>query len=647
MHDTFYKLLCILFAKMTFTRGQDIVDMQLNRFTFLFLMLMVWSLIGCGSDDPTEVMEEGDPATLTPTEEAETSTAVPEIIIENAPPVSFATPDASRETVILDIGMIGSVATFDPQISNTDNEVDVIENIFVGLTRYNHLTNQVEGQLAESWAVSDNGLTWTFELRNDIFWVRPIASTSIFSTEEANLEEVQTVRQVIAQDVVTAIQRACDPEISTPDVFILFVIAGCEAVNQQDNATAADLERIGAKAIDPFTLEIQLNKPASYFLSVTTLPMLHPVPREIIAETEDQDIEWATPDLLELQTSGPYLYSPASVQGKRLVLERNPFWPIPFNNGAPDVVHIWEFNEPVEGFDMWLERDLDLTVLPTSRQEEMFERSGQKILLVPEQAVFYLAYNFDSPIFNNPALRRAFGAAINREELIETVYNEQGIPMRHFTPPGVWGAPPVGEIGAGYDPDYARLQLAAAGYITCSSLPEIRYLTNSSDTALFQAETIRDMWVEELGCEQEQIIIEQVQFGTLLANTRQEANPALRPDVWDLGWASYYPDAHNWLHDVLHCNNSDNRSNRPCGEVDQQIERAQSATPEQRVQIYRQIEDAFFGRDDGLEPLTPLFTRGSYILRQTWVQFEPAIFGGEQFDTYFIDWELKKIEQQQ
>ncbi|MCB0037516.1 MAG: hypothetical protein KDE51_25970, partial [Anaerolineales bacterium] len=59
------------------------------------------------------------------------------------------------------------------------------------------------------------------------------------------------------------------------------------------------------------------------------------------------------------------------------------------------------------------------------------------------------------------------------------------------------------------------------------------------------------------------------------------------------------------------------------------------------------IEDAFFGRDDGLEPLTPLFTRGSYILRQTWVQFEPAIFGGEQFDTYFIDWELKKIEQQQ
>lgn len=621
--------------------------MQFTRFTLYALIVFSLLTAACGSDDADTAVEESNPATLTPTQEVSAEIVVEEIVIENAPPVSFATPDPSQEDVILDVTLLEPISTLDPQLSNADSENDVIENIFVGLTRYNHLTNQIEGRLAESWIVSEDGLLWTFNLRNDIFWVKPISNSSVFTTNEASLEEVQTVRQVIAQDVITAIQRACDPEIATPDVFILFIIAGCEAVNQQENATAADLERIGARAPDPFTLEIQLNQPSSYFLAVTTLPILHPVPREIIAAAEEEEIEWAAPETLELQTSGPYLYSPSSLPGTRIVLERNPFWPLPVNNGAPTVIHLWEFEDSMDAFEMWTARDLDLTELPAAEQENMFERNAQKILLVPEQAVFYLSYNFDSPVFSNAAVRRAFGAAIDREVLIEEVFNNQGLPMRHFTPPGVFGAPPLNEIGTGYDPDYARLQLAAAGVGSCSALPSIRYLTNSSDAALFQAETIRDMWVKELGCDKEQIIIEQVQFGTLLANTRQDANPALRPDVWDLGWASYYPDAHNWLHDVLHCTGSDNRPNRPCGETDQSLIRARQATPEQRLQIYRRVEDEFFGRDTGLEPITPLFTRSHYVLRQTWIRFEPAIFGGEQFDTYFVDWELKKIEQQQ
>lgn len=601
-------------------------------------MLGMMALVACGSaaDAPSAAPE----VTVT----AEATAAIPTPIIPKIP-VSLATPDASHEPVVLDVGMVGFFSTLDPQRNTTDNDLEVVENLFVGLTRYNHQTNQIEPQLAQSWETSADGLVWTFYLREDVLWVKPIpSSTFAFSTEAPTLKEVQTVRPVVADDVVTAVQRACDPSVETPDAFILFVIAGCEAINQQTAATAADLQTIGVQALDAFTVQITLNRPASYFLAITTLPLLRPVPREVIADAE-VGVDWAAPDTAEFQSSGPFVISPQSELDTSVVLVRNPFWPLPTAAGSPDVVNLWQYEDNGRAFAIWQDRFLDISPIPLAEQEDLRIFNPQKMVLISDQSVFYLAYNFESPIFSNPSLRRAFGAAIDRQALLEKVYEWQGLPMRHFSPPGVWGAPALNEVGVSYDPDYARQELAAAGVNSCRFLPTIRYMTSTSDTALFQAETIRDMWVRELDCDKEQIVIEQVQFGALLANTQPDAG-FRRPDVWDLGWASYYPDAHNWLYDVLFCNSSNNRMKRPCYEVDQMLARSTTAAPEQRLQIYRRAEDDFFGRE-GLVPLTPLFVRGRYVVRQTWINFTPSSFGGSQFDTYFVDWETKKIEQQQ
>jgi ABC-type transport system substrate-binding protein len=158
-----------------------------------------------------------------------------------------------------------------------------------------------------------------------------------------------------------------------------------------------------------------------------------------------------------------------------------------------------------------------------------------------------------------------------------------------------------------------------------------------------QAELIVKMWIDELGCTEEQIIVEQVQFGTLLANTRREAG-ASRPDVWELGWASYYPDAHNWMGDLLHCQDSENRQNRPCSEVDDLIRQAaRTLDAGERQRLYREIENMFFN-DMGIVPLVPLYVRGDYVLVQSWLNFTPALFGGEQYDTYTVDIEHKRLE---
>jgi oligopeptide transport system substrate-binding protein len=294
-------------------------------------------------------------------------------------------------------------------------------------------------------------------------------------------------------------------------------------------------------------------------------------------------------------------------------------------------------------YQLWQAKSLDASPLPADEREAILNEAPQKIKFIPEQTVFYLGFNFDSPAFRDPMVRRAFSAAIDRERLVEELFSSLALQMRHLEPPGILGGPPIDQIGVGYSPDDARQWLAESVYGSCRQVPPFTMLVTTSDLSLLQAEIIRDMWVEELGCTPEQIVIEQVQFGTLLSRTRSDGGAA-RPDMWELAWASYFPDAQNWFGDLLHCTEGSNRQNRECSEVDSLIRQAASTQDyAERVLAYREVEDMFFG-GDGIVPLIPLYVRGREVLVQTWLSYTPALFGGEQYDTYMINVTEKDLE---
>jgi len=538
--------------------------------------------------------------------------------------------DAPEEPINLDISFVREgPPDIDPQRTNDEDGIDLIENIFVGLTRYNHASNQIEPELAKEWEVSNNGRTWTFHLRDDIFWIQP--EESVTNGKRA----VKAVRQVVAGDLVFAIQRACRRDTRMPDAFILFLIEGCEQVNQQATATPADLANIGIQALNDQTLQISLTKPASHFLTITSMWFFRPMPPELF--TEDVE-DWMAPELF--MTSGPFFPLGEGLQK----LQRNPLWPIEREDGNVDIVNIYYLDNDDNALSLWEAKTLDVIDVGTLDPSGFNSRTASHLTVIPEQALFYLAFNFNSGVFREPEVRRAFSAAIDREALVEEIYGINALAMRHLIPPGVIAAPPIDQVGVGYSPDYARQQMAASGFSSCRLMPDITFTVSSSDLSLLQAELIVGMWVEELGCTEEQFILEQVQFGTLLANTRQEAGAA-RPDVWELGWASYYPDAHNWSGDLLHCTESENRENRPCSEVDELIRQATLTTDlAERLALYRQIENLFFG-DAGIMPIAPLYVRGKVLLVQGWLTYAPALFGGEQYDSYLIDLSQKELEQ--
>ena len=559
-------------------------------------------------------------------------TRIVQQIVTTTPSLPFGEDESDAvEPVELDISfLVNTPPNIDPQLTDTQAGIDLVQNLFVGLTRYNHATNEIEPELALGWDVTDNGRLWTFHLRDDIYWVKPT------ELDEDGLWAVEQLRPVIASDIVYGIQRVCSRENNAPDAVILFMIEGCEQVHGLVNPTPADFNRIGATAVNNNTLQISLNKPAAHFLTISGMSLLRPVPQQLL---EDEEIgeDWLEPE--NLITSGPFFPIPDSRS-----LQRNPAWPIVRSQGNVDIVNIIYLTDSINVAQLWEANQLDLATLQPLADAAMEERLIERSILLPGQTVFYLAFNFDSGVFREPTLRRAFSAAINREELIEQIYDGKAVGARHLTPPGIRGALPVDEIGMGYDPDYARIQLRESGFGSCRLIPPIRLLVTSADQSLRQAELIRQMWVDELGCSEEQIIIDQAQFGTLLANTRRDAGAA-RPDIWELGWASYYPDAQNWVGDLLHCADSDNRQNRPCTEVDDLIRQAASELDsEERNALYRDIEMRLFSRE-GLLPLIPLHVPGTYLLVKSWLDHSPALFGGEQYDSYFIDVDLKRLQQ--
>lgn len=608
----------------------------------LLLAAMLLAFAGCGSEGGdnsaaivvTEVIEFAD------------EQIVITRLIEPTPTPTMTPPPPPEvdRLVELDLAYVGGLPNLDPQQAGGTTAVDLRTNLFASLTRFNHETQMVEPQLAREWRVADNGRAWTFLLRDDMFWVQAVEPPA----EAGEPWSVEPVRPVVAADVVTAVQRACSADPPTPDVFVLYIIEGCEELAGTREPTDEQLAALGVRAPDETTVEFTLNDSSAYFLTITTLSILQPVPGEQIEEFGDLyrldngDLAngWQTPG--NLITSGPFFPAPDAFTEDRVVLWQNPLWPLE-TRGNVERVNVQFLADETAIYEEWDDKQVDVAPLPAAVRDEFLERTPNKALLVADPTVFYLGINVNSAAFSSPEVRRAFSAAIDRQTLMDDLFDGRGLAMRHFTPPDVFGAPQVDQVGVGYSPDFALQQMARSNFRDCALLPEIRISVSTADLSLLQLETIRDMWVDELGCDESLISIEQEQLGTLLAATRPDAGEA-RPDMWELAHVPYFPDAHDYLYRQLHCSDSENRAGRACDSVDTLMSRAAiTPDPAERLELYREIERAFFA-EDGSVPLIPLYVRGDYAIVQTWLSYLPASSGGEQYDTYMIDVELKRLE---
>lgn len=619
---------------------------QISRQWRLWLLagLLIFAA-GCRANTASSSIGEGTPQPTADRVQAIVTRIVGQIAFATSTPDPLATPVRVEPLAILDISLIGQLPDLDPGLAERQSQLDLTQNLFTGLTNFNPETNSIEPELASTWAVSDDGRTWTFNLRDDIYWVRPKSpgpgSQALWSATQ--------VRPVTAEDVVYAIQRYCSRQVTSAATFSLFLIEGCEAVYAIPEPVEADLKTIGIEAVNPTLLQVRLTKPAGFFLTLTSMPFFQPVPKDLVEEMGNEwlnpagefSIGWQTPR--NLITSGPFLPVSTQLTFQTATLHRNPLWPKDLDKpGNIEVINISFLDEDTEAFAMWQDRLLDIAPLPTAERESFLQRTEAKVRTIPDQVLFYLGFNFNSGVFHEVEVRRAFSAAINRQELVTELYGGRGIVMRHATVPGIVAAIPADELGVGYSPDFARQQMAASSFRNCRLMPEITFLVSSADLSLRQAELVRDMWIKELDCLKESIHIKQVSFGELLVGTQPDATA--RPDMWEFAWAPTFPDAKNSITDLLHCRDSENRQNRECSDADSLLSRAGTTVDTtERTGLYRQAESIFFN-ETGSFPIIPLYIRAREIVVHDWIQFTPVAFGGQQWDRILLDVTLKELE---
>ena len=210
-----------------------------------------------------------------------------------------AAPAASGEPLTLRLATVSQPSTLDPNLAQDYYSITPIEQMFLGLTNLNNVTSEIEPELAESWAVSDDGTVWTFKLRQDATW--------------------SDGKPVTAKDVEYSVKRAVKPETASPYAFVLYSIKNAAAINQTVIPTGTyDIDALGVKALDDYTVEFTLAAPAPYFESISSMWTLRPVPSWAIEQYGDA---WTEP--ANIVVNGPYKlveWRP----GEKLVYEKNP-----------------------------------------------------------------------------------------------------------------------------------------------------------------------------------------------------------------------------------------------------------------------------------------------------------------------------------
>jgi oligopeptide transport system substrate-binding protein len=526
---------------------------------------------------------------------------------------------------------LAEIETLDPQRADFTSAVDVVEQLFLGLTNIHPETGEIVPEMAADWTVDDDGRMWTFTLRDDVPWVRWDPASG----------EAEIVGMVTARDFEYSIRRACDPRLYPYVAGMLGgIIAGCDTLADMppDRVTAADYEQVDVHALDDFTLQIRLYAPAGYFLALTTLTAFYAVPREVVEGYGDG---WTIPGVMV--TNGPFMLDEYP-QRDRYVLLRNPYLPGALHGpGNVDRVIIDIVENTDTAYRLYQAGQLDVVEVPAT--EWRFVRDdptyADQLVARPEPVIFYFGFSYDKVPFDDERVRRAFGASVDRERFIEEVRQGRDRPMIHLTPPGVGGAVPVDEIGIDYDPVYARAQLAAAGYPHCQGFPAITIMTytGAGDWADFLADSAHEV----LGCDPSLFHIKEVAFFELFESIDPQTSTIDRPHIWTFGWGPNFPDAHDWIMPVLYCG-ADNYFKRPCTQVDDLLEQAAAAVDlPLREALYARATARFFGDSTGRRPiegeypLIPLYQRVEHLLRQPWVS-GPLATDGMSGGGIHLDW---------
>lgn len=451
--------------------------------------------------------------------------------------------DVDRDNAI--VLSSGQPRTLDPALTRGGPD-GALGHIFSGLTTLDTAL-QVQPDLAAGWQVAENGRVYTFYLRRD----------AVFHDGRA----------LTAADVIFSWERAAAPETGSDTV--LTYLGDVQGVAERRAGAAESIN--GLRAIDDHTLEVTLTAPVITFLQKLAYPVAFVVDRENVAEA-DWEYEangtgpfrletWRDDEIIILRRHEDFYREPAQIE--HLVYLLGPHLPLSlYEQGRLDLVGV--------GSDT------------LARVQDPNDPLSDDLRAGVSLCTTTVGMNNQKPPLDDVRVRRAFTLALDRAQLVESLWRESGLAAAGPLPPGMPGYGTAQALP--FDPAAARRLLAEAGYPDPADLPPLTYYAAGFDDVGPLPTAVITLWQEELGVRIEPVLIDPYTYN-------DELYGGNIGHFFSSGWCADYPDPQNFLEILYQSDSRQNLSGFSDPDVDRLLAQARverdAAT---RLELYAEAE---------------------------------------------------------
>lgn len=438
----------------------------------------------------------------------------------------------------------------DPAEVQDGDTIDMLFQVFEGLVQWNE-KNEIVPNLAESWTLSDDGRTYTFRIRDNVYFHAPFR------------------RKLTAQDFVYSLTRALKAPVAL--TYLNDIVGAADVASGKAGALA------GVKALDNRTLQITIDKRKPYFLGKLTYPCAYAVCREAIEKNG------GVFDEKTMIGTGPFVMKEYR-SGYSVTLAANP----DYHGGRPilDGIERPILTDTNARQTKYESGGADITDVQRSDLDRIKAdpQLSAQLKEFPRAAIWYLGMNPKAyKPFQDRRVRRAFAMAVNKDELIRLALKGTATKAEGIVPPGLPGHDDR-FAGLAYDPAAAAKLLAEAGYPGGRGMPKLTiYYRQGMKQVEDGVMAIRDDLKRNLGVEAD---VQQVEWSQFLKQLNSKTVPCAH-----VRWAADYLDPQNFLSVLLRTGSWENNFNYSNPEFDKLCDQADvEPNSAKRMELYRRAE---------------------------------------------------------
>lgn len=480
----------------------------------------------------------------------------------------------NRDHDVFRFNQDANVSSLDPAFAKSQENIWMCNQLYNGLVQLDDSLN-IKPDLAKSWTISEDGKTYTFTLRNDVF----------FHKNKVFADKKDSTRIINANDFEYSLHRLLDEKVASPGGWIMQNVENFKAKNDT-------------------IFEIQLKKSFPAFLGLLSMKYASVVPKEAFAVP---NYDFRTNPI----GTGPFQFK-LWEENVKLVLRKNPlyFEKDEKGNQLPylEAVAVTFLPDKQSGFLQFAQGKIDfVSGLHPSYKDELLTQSGElqekykkdvNMITGPYLNTEYLGFRMDSKekAILDKRIRQAMNYGFDRQKLVTYLRNSLGTPAINGMIPA--GLPSFDATKTGYDYDIEKAKALVADYkkTTGDRNPKVALSTNA--TYLDISEYLQREW-KKIGLD--------VAIDVNPPATLRQAISTGKVSFFRASWIADYPDAENYLSLFYSKNfapNGPNYTHFKNDEFDQLYEQAFLETDNtKRYALYQKV-DALVMKE---APVIPLF----------------------------------------